>query len=239
MGLLDAATVIRGDGQWSSGYDQEESGCGLVVRVAEVCAPTFQAVIGDLTGEPNLLQVNAFSIDAALARSVRCALDQDLRRTSDTLKEGEEHAIAHVFENGIVPGWTSPHLNHVDVETVEVQKDDTTRDRIGKVLERYYAKSTMKPLVHVGLGTLLDLITGSGTNYLDLLDVETVYSPGYSHDLLALTGPVKVLIGSAETVQVYDTSLNRTEIQATEVAAVDFDVCHAVRVDVSIWKGNP
>lgn len=238
MGLLDTATVIRGNGPWSNGYDLEESGCGLAVRVGDICAPTFQAVVGDPAWVPNVLQIKAFGLDATLSRSVRCALPQDMQRTQTTLKLGEEQAVAFVFEHGIVPGWASPHLMHEDVENVSIPGGSTFLAAVGTVLTAFYRKSPHKPLVHVGVNSMLSLLDDAGKSLLDTLGAEVVFSPGYSPDLLAVTGPVTVHIGTVESVQVYDTTNNRTDILSTEVAAIEFDVCHAVYADVTARKGS-
>jgi hypothetical protein len=237
MGLLDAATVIRGNGQWSNGYDLEESGCGLAVRVNDICAPAFEVVVGDPASDPNVLQIKPFGIDAVLSRNVRCALDQDMDRTSSTLKKGEEQGIAHVFENGAFFDWPSPHLHHEDVDVLTASPTDSFLKIVGQALKAFYRKSTSQPLVHVGVSTMLSLLDDAGKSLLGTLGVETVFSPGYSTNLLAVTGPVTIRIGTTESVQVYDTTHNRTDILSTEVAAIEFDVCHAVYVDMSSWKG--
>lgn len=233
MGLLDTATVRRGNGPWSNGYDLEESGCGLAVRVAEVCAPTFQVLVGDPMGAPNILHVSPFSIDAVLSRSVRCALDTDMRRVGSTLGDGEEYVIAHVFENGVVDNWASPNLHHEDVERLTLAKGLPALETLDALLHRYYAKTTSKPTVHIGMTVLLDLMKSLDKNMLEPLGIDLVYSPGYSHSLVAATGPVTVHIGTSETIQVYDAPNNKTDIQATAVAAVEFDVCEAVLVSTS------
>jgi hypothetical protein len=238
MGLLDTATVIRGNGPWSNGYDLEESGCGLAVRVNDICAPTFEVVVGNPDGVPNVLQIKPFGLDAVLSRNVRCALDQDIDRTSSTLKKGEEQGIAHVFENGAYYDWPSPHLKHADVEVYTAPATDGILKVIGAALAAFYRKSPTTPLVHVGVNSMLSLLDDAGKSLLSTLGAETVFSPGYSPDLIAVTGPVAVHIGTMETVQVYDTTHNRTDILATEVAAIEFDVCHAVYVDMSARKGN-
>jgi hypothetical protein len=230
MGLLDEATVVRGDGPWSNGYDLEESGCGIAVRVAEVCAPTFTTVIGNPAGVPNVLKIEAFGIDAVLARDVRCALDQDLRRVDMALEAGQERAIGYVFERGPVASWESPHLKHADVQVLAAT-GTTVLQKIGEALAAWYGKAVGDPLVHLGLAAMLDLIDStSSPDMLESIGATPVFSPGYSTGLIAVTGPVTVKIGTSQTVQAYGVTNNRTEIQATEVAAIEFDVCHAVRV---------
>jgi hypothetical protein len=229
MGLLDSATVLRGDGPWSNGYDMEGSECGLAVRIGDICTPTPVNVVGDPTGTPSRVSIKPFGVDAVLGRDVRCALDSDLRRVDLALESSQERAIGYAFDLGAEADWESPHLHHADVEVITGADAEA---RVGSALERYYAKSASPALLHLGIGSAIRIMRDM-EDILEMLGVTVVISPGYDSKLVAVTGPVTVRIGTSEVVQVYDSTNNRTEIQATEVAAIEFDMCIAVRADQS------
>lgn len=228
MGLLDVATVERGDGDWTHGHDQTASNCGIEVRVMGPCSALTSTVRGTVTDSPQIYQVLSFGVDAVLIRKARCSLAEDEQRIRDALLESEEQAIARVFNVGPEAAWTSPYLMHEDVSVLNTAGLTSIDNAVFRTLEFFYRNSTLAPVLHLGVAPAFQLSL-SARQALDEMNVKLSVSPGYSNGLVAVTGPVAVQIGSIQSVETFNTSTNMVEVQATYLASVDFDMCSAVR----------
>ena len=228
MGLLDVSDVIRQDGDWSHGYDQAKSSCGFASRALDICdSNEVSTVRGDYTKSPEILKIEPFAVDAVIVRNNRCALPQDQQYLEQTLVEAEEKAIAQVFQDGIMAAWTSPSLSHENVTTLTPPVDAKVDGIVAAALAWFYAVSTEKPIVHLGIGAAFSF-SNEAVDVLKELGVEVSISPGYTTGLIAVTGPITIRIGQRQTVEVYDTKTNTTEVQVNEVATIDFDTCGSV-----------
>jgi len=234
-GLLEAADVDRGAGEWTIGYDLKSSGCGRAVRVSDPCSPTTTPVVGDPTAEPAIYKVEPFGVDSVVGRNTRCAVEEDLSQNEAMLKACEERAIAHVFENGIVPGWESPHLLHADVPTVPIGV--TVDETVVAVLDAFWDVAAGPPLLHLGIGSAAQLAKETML-MLKATGVVCVVSPGYSAGLVAATDAVDINIGPVQSLQSYNTRTNRTEIQSNEIVGIEFDPCWAVRAETTAPTGT-
>lgn len=228
MGLLDVADVVRQDGEWSHGYDQQGSSCGLAARILDICDQAVAVTVrGDLTKAPEVLKIEPFAIDAMVVRDNRCALPDDEKRVADTLAMAEEKAIAQMFQDGAGVGWASPSLSHENVTVLTPPANQAIKDILAAELSWFYAVSTNAPIVHLGIGAAFSL-NNEAADLLERLGIPVAVSPGYTSGLVAVTGPVAVNIGREQTVEVYNTGLNKTEVQNSKIVTIDFDTCGSV-----------
>lgn len=227
-GLLQVATVINGDGNWAAGYEAEALGCGLSVATTDICTPARVVVTGatDLDDMPSSYEVVPFGIVARVKRSTRCSSGEEQKQVDEALSAATEMAVGKVMWEG-VSGWTGgAFLESTDVATAT--EGASTKATIAAVLDKFYSLAGWEvPILHLGLTSALnaaDLFEGNPA----FTNVTVAVSPGYPTTGVAATGPITVHLGPVQSFQSFDSTVNRTEIEANRLAAIEFDPCIAV-----------
>lgn len=226
-GLLKAATVLVGDGQWTNTYEVDALSCGRSIRGADICSPAEPPENGRAgTG----FKVVPFAVVGEQELGVRCGPAEALSAMNDAMANASEYVVAKQFWDGDIDDWAGVDegmfLEHADVETV------TAGTSVGASIAAAVAKAyenhpEIQPIVHLGIGAAMGLADNFFTKESNL---EFVVSPGYPASGIAVTGQVLVHLGSVETVEMVDQKINKRYLSGTRLAAVEFDPCLAVRV---------
>lgn len=226
-GLLNVASVVNGDGNWAAGYEAEALGCGLSVSVTDVCTPARAVVTGAAIAEayPSAYEVAPFAIVSRTKRPTRCSSGEEQKQVDEALSAATEMAVGQVFWSGIA-GWTTgAFLESTDVATVAT--GTTTLDTVGTALAEFYTLGGWEvPILHLGIKSALDVAELFESPLFEGLSVAV--SPGYPSAGVAVTGPITVHLGPVQSMQSYDSTVNRSEIEANRLAAIEFDPCIAV-----------
>lgn len=235
MGLLDAANVVTGDGNWTAGYEIESWGCAVGEYITDICAPDPIHVAGNTyrtpgSGEVGAVKIEPFAFTAGLTRETRYSGGEEAAKATEFLA-ASENLIAQVFSEGF-SGFTgetlatAPDVGKPSVTPVPAGVGTTVYEDLLTAWSDKTTQPWSKALLHVGLGIWLGM-TQDLRLALDTLGVQLVTSPGYPSDFVALTGPVAVRLSSIQTLTETDALANMVYIEATRLAAIEFDPCLA------------
>lgn len=241
MGLLDVATVVTDDGNWTAGYEIESWACGIGVYITDICTPSPIHVAGSTyrdegtRGSAGFIRIEPFAFTAGIVRDVRCEGTLESTKVAEYLAASEK-PIAQVFGESFA-GFTGETL---DPDGVNVGKPSITmvttvggQSDIVTLLDAWSDKTTKSysnAILHLGLKSAFTLLTQDNIAVLNSLGVRVAISPGYLPDMRALTGDVAVRLSSIQTLKETDATHNKTYIEATRLAAVEFDPCLAFRI---------
>jgi hypothetical protein len=225
-GLLEAATVLEGDGTWTAGYEVDALSCGRVLEPYDTCTPGTPDVEDSGTG----FKIDPWAIVGGQKFGVRCEPKNAREALAVAMADSSEYFTAKNFWNGDVPDWVGVgegmYLEDSGIATVAAGAD--TKASIAAALgTAYAAHPDIIPIVHLGLGAALSI---TDLYSLDALGFKYVVSPGYPTDGIAVTGPIVVRLGSVEILKSHDEKINRSYVSGTRLVAVEFDPCLAVRV---------
>lgn len=224
-GLLNVATVLNGDGNWTAGYEVDAMSCGRVIQGTDICKP-----ITDTPTEAGLgYRIRPFGIEGHQKFSVRCDPEDAESEMSTALADASEYVVAKNFWSGDIADWDGADegmfLADAGIQTVAAGADANAS--IAAALQKAYdMHPEIDPIVHMGLSVAFSLPASKA----DDLNIKWVVSPGYPPNGIAVTGPIIVRLGTIETLTSYEESVNRKYIQGTRIAAVEFDPCLAVVV---------
>lgn len=237
-GLLQTASVVRGDGPWSRGYQIESIGCAIRSQTVEVCSPG--ATREDLSGPTDAeigdcvdVEANVFGVEVLLrGRSMRMTdagnYDSIVRGALDF--ESEKAAGKALW--GSIGDNPETSLMNSAVGTVVAAAG--ANDTVTAALVEFWSKTVgiayEDTILHLGVGRLMELFGEIEGSLLKNLDIKVATSPGYPAEGIAVTGPVKVLLGSDQVLGSHDSSDNSAYGVANRLAAIEFDPCNAVRV---------
>jgi hypothetical protein len=220
-GLLDVATVLKSDGNWTAGYSVDALACGRLIDTVDICTPAEPPEVSEaLIG----YKIEPFVIYGRQKFGVMCAPDDMEAEIKDALENATEHEVARVFWEGGITGWDGNlYLESSEVHNVTVPTDP--KDALATMLKEAYDRHPdIQPLIHLGILSGLQ-VAGD----LEKLEVDYCISPGYPKNGMAVTGPVVVHLGTIQATKSHDTSVNRFYVEANRLAAVEFDPCLAVR----------
>lgn len=237
-GILDLAQVLVGDGHWTAGAMDESLGGLVQVELADICSQDLQeTVTGDDAGAYGF-DIVTFSIVAHLIRPTRCQSGSEDALVSGILENTTEQAVGQaLFSTG------SDYQRTVDGSAVnEMTLKDTAvatvtgasvMAKLLAALDKYYTLSLgAPPIVHLGrtaaAAVALAQFFASGSGESLVTGERVSLSPGYPTGAIAVTGPIQVRLGSIAIDEKYDTSVNRTYVDATRLAAYGFDPAIAV-----------
>ena len=226
-GLLDTATVIEGDGHWTTGYEIDALACGRDIKSLDIC--TFDPP-DESTDSASGYRIEPWALVGTQRFPIRCAPGDASEELVEALENATEYEVAHNFWYGDVDSWRGAtggegiFLSASNVATVA--RGTTTAATIAAVLEEAYKRNPdIQPIIHLGMLAALELVE----NKLNELGYEYAVSPGYPVNAIAVTGPVLVRLGTIESEQSVHTQNNRLYTAGTRLAAVEFDPCYAVR----------
>lgn len=225
LGLLDAATVIRGDGTWTHGYEVDALSCGRIIQGTDLCTPI---TILDLSVTGTGYKVVPFGIEGHQNFRVVCAPEDADEALTEAMDAASDFVIAKNLWFGYIPDWPGVtegmFLTSGSIATAAT--GTSTARTIADVLGAAFAlHPDLEPILHLGLSAAADL---QDNFLLSAADMPVVVSPAYPPLGVAVTGPIIVRLGSIETLTRIDESINREYIQGTRLAAFEFDPCLAV-----------
>lgn len=220
--FFETFTVEEEDGNWTSGpYTIDTLSGGVVLRTADVCSPPAEAEVPDF---PMGLSVVPFAIVADTMVPPRCAPSDVEAFIKKAIKDSAEWTVSDALWNGTAETSGDMYLKHPDVEVIARTGDPYKI--VGAALQKAYEKTPwLRPVVHLGWQSAMSLQLG-----LNSLNIPFVIPNGYPADAIAVTGPVKIKLGSIKTESAMDTKLNRQYFESTRMAAVEFEPSVAVRV---------
>jgi hypothetical protein len=225
-GLLSVAKVDTGDGDWTAGYTSESLGCAVSVWLADPCTPVPTLISGEDDIDPSAYLVGSFGIIAKMSRTNRCAEGTELEYIRSAVEEATELAAGKAFWEGFESA--EMFLLSPDVETVAAGAN--VAETVAKVL-RAFAISVpgVEPILHLGYSAALTVGDALNNEGNLKIGIQVAVSPGYPANGVAVTGPVLVRLSSVQALQAYDRDVNRTNIEANRLGAIEFDPCAAVR----------
>lgn len=228
--LLDVATVINGDGDWTkaNGKEFDDLACGRTHDTADVCSPPAVEVTNAPAGTG--FKAVPFVHYAQQEFGVRCAPADAEAALTQSMLDAAEYVVGKQFWTGDTADWAGAdegvYLMHADVETVTAAA--SVPASIAKAVRAaLVAHPELNPVVHLGLGASYSLPPGWADDHPALTIVENA---GYPLDGIAVTGPVVVRLGTVETISMTSTDVNRSYVSGTRLMAVQFGPCSAVRV---------
>lgn len=224
--FLETFNVIEGDGQWSAGAQPFDTlAAGFTVDTYDICNPDTPAALANTElGQDS----SPFAIKAYMEAPARCAPAQMLAYAEAAMAGSAEYTITKALWFGANDTTTDIFLKDNDV--TEVPRVGDYYAVLGSVLKAAYAKVPhINPVIHLGFQSAMALQLG-----LSNLGLPFVVAPAYPQDAVAVTGSVTVRLGSIELTKQVDPRNNKTQIEATRLAKIEFDPFMAVRAADSV-----
>lgn len=222
-GLLAAADVHKGDGNWTAGLESEAVQSGLSSAIADVCLPSPAGIMsGTGGGQPSGYRLKPFGFVVRLKEPTMCKMTDPITLVDESIAAETEKVVGSVFWNG--SGISEMWLGATDVRSVV--PGATALDTIGLLLAAFYRGTVgIDPIVHIGVAAALKLgdALDPGTSTLRAIDLPVVVSPGYPAGGIAVTGPVEVWVSDVQTIEAVAWRNNRRYVEASRIAAVSFD----------------
>lgn len=234
--LLDVADVKISDGDWSAGYQYGAKGCGLAQAVTDDCnvtqpvfiANTSQAVTARAESGYNSFNVVPFSSLVSFSPHVRCSVGEEVAIVESATEKSSSSYVERVLKYGLTNWAGQIYLAAPEVRTVAAGSD--AKASLVAALKAFYDMSVDEdPIVGLGLGAAADL-SGVLASTGPFADLKYYVSPKWNIAEIAVTGPIEVQLSGVATIQGISTSVNRTNVEGTRLAAFAFDPCIAVRV---------
>lgn len=232
-GLLEVASVQRGDGNWTAGYQIDSVGCALRSEASGVCAPIVRSRIsGDVEGDGSTqgLDAQVFAVITSLKGRAMCSSGDEPKIVSDALDVESEKAAGMALW-GLL-GAADVALTNTDVGTVAA--GPTTNATVASLLTEFWGRATgvayKDTIIHLGVSRLLEMFGEIEGSVVKNLGIQVATSPGYPANGVAITGPVRILLGSDQVLTGHDHTVNTMVTEANRLAAIEFDPCIAVRV---------
>jgi hypothetical protein len=229
-GLLDAATVLYGDGQWTIGYEVDALACGRNVEGSGICDP-IPLSEDDLDDSGTGYKIEPFAVVGYQRFGSRCAPDDAEEALTQAIVDATEYTIGRNFWFGDVTNWAGADegmfLADAGIATETVTGSVNT-DIAAVVKKGFDRHPELDPVLHLGVGAALAI-----PNYDNLERIgidQIVVNPAYPVDAIAVTGPILLRLGSVETQPGYVAvpRTNRIYISGTRIVAFEFDPCLAV-----------
>lgn len=219
--FFETFTVEESDGDWTNGsYPLDTFGGSFHLYTQDICSP---AAPGKLPESSLGQEIFPFAVTAYAEVPPRCApsdIEDFLRKA---FIDSTEWSISHALWHGPDSSEGNMYLTHPDVEVVTAGPDPVST--VGKLLEEAYKKTPyLQPVIHLGFQVAMSLQFGLAT-----LGIPFVVPNGYPANAIAVTGPVRIRMGSVQNLTEFDTSINRQYFEATRIAAIEFDPTQAVR----------
>ncbi|MGB8380589.1 MAG: PKD domain-containing protein [Dermatophilaceae bacterium] len=237
MKLLDAATVIHGDGNWMLGWEAEDRTCIVDVRLVDACDPSGGGAVVDGADTNTVYKVVPFVVEAQMTRSVLCERDDDASWLSQALRDIDEQALGRALV--IEPVAGSQTWVGADGVT-EVPAPDTADELASATAaarRAWFDHNIGVPIMHVapeGVPALVAagiLISVPDGELVSVWGDPVASSPGYTPTPpVFFTGPVTVYLGSASADMYRATRMNNVVNLGLQPAAVDVSPCSIVRL---------
>lgn len=230
-GLLEVATTLYGDGQWTIGYEVDALACGRVVEGADLCDPVTPDS-DDIGTSAGGYKINPFAVIGYQKFGTRCEPDDAEEALTRSIIDASEYVIGKNFWSGDVNNWdNSSGMFLTDAAIATEAAGANINETIAKVLKKGFDNHPeLDPVLHLGLGAALSV---SDFDNLERVGIDkVVVNPGYPIGAVAVTGPILIRLGSVETLTSLNTQVrnNRTYISGSRIVAFEFDPCLAVRV---------
>lgn len=230
QGLLDIATVIRGDGDWTAGAVSDHWACDRLTAAVGICAPGDLPDLGEENSGGN--RIEPFAMYAAQKFGYRCGPKDFEPRLEKAFDASAEYLLSKVLWEGpagVIGDWDGEvYLTHPDVTVVDLAPEVAGDDKaaLAALLQAAHDAhpDIAEPVVHLGWLTAMKLATT-----LKDMGIDYVVGPGYPNLGLAVTGPIVIRLGSIDVTNQQMVATNRFVVEATRLASIDFDMCLAAR----------
>lgn len=225
--------------KWTIGFELQNSASASTLTTQDPCSKQSSLLAGAINASPKVYIVSAFAAAVSARRNVRCAIGEELEIVQSLLVNG---GVTSAVESALwfgVSGWDpnlQPSLANSDVATA-TNVPTSIPDTLANVVNRYSALTAIQDyVIHLGVKAALELsalgyaysMGASGQLFLRATGAPIVVSPYYPSAGVALTGPLEIFVGVPDAWQVYDSLLNRTNINGNQLIALAFDPSTAV-----------
>lgn len=237
--LVDVEYDDDPSAKWTIGFDLQAAAAATVLTVADPCTVQSALIAGAPNASPKVYTVRATAAAVSARRNVRCAMGIELEIVQGLLANGGSTSAAEwTLWNGDT-AWDPnivPSLQNTDVHTASA--GSSVSDTLANVINAYSGITVLQDyVVHLGIKAALELSAQGFAYNTDMngqlriraTNAPIVVSPYYPAAGVALTGPLRVYIGPPDAYQVYDSLLNRTNINGNQLIAIAFDPSTAVR----------
>lgn len=229
-GLLEAAEVVRVPTVRSDAFDAV--GCVLRSQVSNVCSPIVRDDLSGSEGDGSAPDKNLFAVLTSMKSRAQCSPGTEEKMVGDALDMESEKAAGRVLfgstgDNAGIVSLAAPTVGTVATGA-------SARASLVAALQEFWTRATgvsyEDTLVHLGVGSLLELFGEVENSLIKNLDIKVATSAGYPTNAIAVTGPIRVELGPDEVLQSHDTTVNDIVTEASRLGALEFDPCIAVRV---------
>lgn len=229
-GLLDAATVLYGDGHWTIGYEVDALACGRNVEGSGICDP-LPLSEDDVDDAGTGYKVEPFAVVGWQRFGTRCQPADAEFALTQAVVDATEYVIGHNLWFGDIPDWkgaTEGMFLADSAITTQTVTGDVEADIAAVMKKAFDDHPELDPVLHLGLGSALAINSFDNLGRIGIDEV--VINPAYPVDAIAVTGPILLRIGTVETQTglVAVPRSNRTYISGTRIVAFEFDPCLAV-----------
>ncbi|QEM41555.1 hypothetical protein SEA_FORZA_88 [Gordonia phage Forza] len=220
--FLETFEVIQGDGSWSNGPQPIDLlSQGVDIDTYDICTPATPADPPEFSMGDD---VEPFAIKGYIEVPTRCAPADVEKYLHDAMVDSAEYTITKTLWSGANDNDTEFYMNGAHVS--EVTRDGNVYAALGRAVHTAYAKTPfIKPVIHLGFETAMSLQLS-----LQNLGLPFVVAPGYPQDAIAVTGPIRVRLGTLEITKSVNPKNNRMQVEGTQFAKIEFDPYMAVRV---------
>ena len=127
-GLFEVATVLQGDGNWTSGDVSYTEACGRLIKAIGICTDEELSGLEPPDPDKSGYRIEPFAIYGAQKFAYRCGPDEYEPVMTQVLNNASEYMVTKVFwegETAVVGGWDGEvTLAHPDVHTVTRGADE-------------------------------------------------------------------------------------------------------------------
>lgn len=203
--------------------------CGREFVFAEICPdPTPDDSIED--SAYGYLSI-PFAIAGRQKFPVRCTPDTLSSQMTNAFDSAAEHQVGEVLWFGD-ENWADGsggdtvnllYLSSGAVATSGTGGTNVSADIATVLSDAFEAHPDLDPILHLGMQSAME----AGTDRLGALGYPYVVNPAYPIDGVAVTGPIKIYLGTVQDLSHVDWNVNRQYVEGTRLGRIEFDPCLA------------
>jgi hypothetical protein len=207
--------------------------CGREFIFAEICPelPSEDDIEDSQYGYLSL----PFAIAGRQKSPVRCTPERIAQELIDAFEDAAEYQVGQVLwfgDTNWADGSGGDQFNRMFLTSGAVATSAVSADPKAAVAEllfdAYEAHPELDPIIHLGMGSAVRI----GMEAMDILNVPYVVNPAYPIDGIAVTGPIKIFLGTVQDLSHVQWTVNRRYAEGTRLGLIQFDPCLA-RLGVS------
>ncbi|WP_431840796.1 hypothetical protein [Gordonia hongkongensis] len=214
-------------GPWSRGPSiSDYFDRGFTSVVTDICEPTRPPSLPEV---PLGDEVRPFAITGHSRIPTRCGTEAELREAiTPLLPRSTEYRVGKYLWHGGGVIADEPHVMHPDV--TEVPRSGSPAADLASALSAAYGQTNhLTPVALLGIESALHLALG-----LQNLALKYVVSPAFpTNGIAILDDNITVTLSPVDVTTATQIDINRIQLEATQLALVEFDVTKGVRVAAS------